>query len=148
MILVNVDNIFHELLFYSYAAFMLSIALSIGLWVFRDARARGSDQPVMWALVSGGFIPFGLCYYFYSRYRRKGLSQRGESPTTYDRLLAMWASAGFTVFAGQSVVLPPDIYLSIIGTYGLLVVLLPVMYLLVYCGTYRTILGWDSTSQR
>lgn len=103
--MINIFSIrsnIYQMLFYSYTEFMLSIALSIG-WVVRDARARGSNQPVAWALVSLMFVPFGLCYYFYSRYRREGLSQRVEPPTTYERLLAMWASAGFTAFVGNGV---------------------------------------------
>lgn len=127
----------------SYAVFGLSIMLSIGLWVFRDARARGSDQPFLWGIFSVLlFPPLGPLYYLYRRYRRASMSRRAEPPTKYDRFLAMWANAGTIAYLGGVSLSPPDIFAPIIYTYILLVVLLPIMYLLVYLGGYRSVLQW------
>lgn len=126
--------------FGSYAVFLLSVSLSIGLWVFRDARARRSDQPFQWAMVSVFlFPPLGPLYYLYKRYRRSGFDDRIEPPTKYDRFLAMWANASFIAYIGGPTFSSIDIGTSIIYTYIWLGVLLPIMYLLVYRGGYRTV---------
>jgi sec-independent protein translocase protein TatC len=125
----------------SYAVFGLSILLSIGLWVFRDARARESDQPFLWAIFSVLlFPPLGPLYYLYRRSRRAGIGCRSEPPTNYDRFLAMWVIAGNIAYFGGAFSSPPDVFVTIIYTYIFLGVLLPVMYLLVYRGGYRTVL--------
>jgi hypothetical protein len=123
----------------SYTVFLLSIMLSIGLWVFRDARARGSDQPFLWAMVSVFFFPpLGPLYYLYRRYRRAGFDDRTEPPTKSDRFLAMWANASFIAYVGAPIFSPIGVT-ALIYTYIWLGVLLPVMYLLVYRGGYRTV---------
>jgi hypothetical protein len=125
----------------SYAVFGLSILLSIGLWVFRDARARGSDQPFLWAMISVLlFPPLGTLYYLYRRYRREGIGCRAKPPTKYDRFLAMWVITGNVAYLGGAFSSPPDVFVAIIYTYIFLGILLPVMYLLVYRGGYRTVL--------
>jgi hypothetical protein len=122
-----------------FAVFWLSTALSVGLWVARDARARGSDQPVVWALASV-FTPFGLAYYLYRRYRRAGIGRRSSPPTTHERVLATWASASLASFLGSSVLAPPDPFTQILVAIALLGPLLPLTYVLVFRGAYRTVL--------
>lgn len=121
---------------------MLSMFLSVGVWVFRDARAHGNDQPSLWAIYSVVLYPFALLYYLYKHYRRASLDRRAEPPTKSDRFLAMWANASNIAFLGGFLLGKTDIGVVTIYTYILLGVLLPVMYLLVYRGGYRTVLGW------
>ncbi|MFC7071689.1 hypothetical protein ACFQJ7_09590 [Halovenus rubra] len=108
------------------------MVLSLGLWVIRDARARGSKQPYTWALVSV-FTPVGLPYYLYKRYRNAGLKKR-ETTTRLDRVLATWASASFGAFLLAAILTPPGPFSQI---RVMLIVFLPGMYLLVYRRKYR-----------
>jgi hypothetical protein len=120
--------------------YWLTMVGSLGAWVTRDARARGSDQPVSWALASV-FTPIGLPYYLYRRYRRAGFGER-ESPPTRDRILATWASATLGAFLAGAIFSPPDPLSQIRYTLGGFLVLLPSSYLLVYRGGYRRIRDW------
>ncbi len=134
-------SILVPLLVLSYAVFGLSILLSIGLCVFRDARARGNDHPFQWAIISVIlFPPIGPLYYLYKRYRKVNLGTRAEAPTEYDRFLSMWISTGTIAYLGGQFLSPIDPLAPIVYTYILLVVLLPIMYFLVYRGGYRTVL--------
>jgi hypothetical protein len=115
-----------------------STVLALGLWVARDARERGSDQPVVWALASV-FTPIGLPYYLWRRYRRSGLGDRAGPRSRTDRIVATWASAGLCAFLGGAVLAPPDPITQAVYGGGVLAVSLPLAYLLVYRGGYRTV---------
>lgn len=123
----------------SFAVFALlwvSMVLSIGLWVVRDARARGSGRPKLWALASV-FTPIGLPYYLYRRHRRAGLGDRAAPPTTVDRLAATWAAASLAAFFGGSLFAPPDPFSLLVYTLAFFVPALLAAYVLVYRGGYR-----------
>jgi hypothetical protein len=128
------------LFFAPYMVLFFTLPVLTGLWVFRDSRARGSDQPFFWGIGSALLSPFFPLYYLYRRYRRAGLGCRAESPTKYDRLLAMWVNASFIalIVGLRSGGIEPGLVVT--HTYVLLGVLLPIMYLLVYRGEYRTVL--------
>jgi len=121
------------------AVFWLSILLSIGLWVARDARARGSDQPLVWGLAAA-LTPFGLPYYLYRRYRRAGLGSRAGTPRA-DRFLGTWASASGAAFLASALLAPPDPFAQLLYALGAFGLLLPAAYLLVYRGGYRRLGG-------
>lgn len=123
----------------AFGAFVLlwaSMVLSLGLWVARDARARGSDWPILWAL-SSVFTPVGLPYYLFRRFRRNGLDERATPPTRLDRLLATWAVATLLASFGGSLLSPPDPVSQLLYTVGCLLATLPFAYLLLYRGGYR-----------
>ncbi|SDJ30272.1 hypothetical protein SAMN05216226_10242 [Halovenus aranensis] len=111
------------------------MVFSLGLWVIRDARTRGSKQPYTWALVSV-FTPIGLPYYLYKRYRNVGLEKR-ETTRRVDRVLATWASASLGAFLLAAVLTPPDPFSQIRVMLIVFLVFLPGAYLLVYRGKYR-----------
>jgi len=117
------------------AIFWLSMIVSLGLWVFRDSRARGSDQPLVWAFASV-FTPVGLPYYFYRRYRQAGLGTR-KGTTRSDRPLAVWASASVGAFLISAFLSPPDPFSQILYTLISFSILLPGAYLIVCRGGYR-----------
>lgn len=123
----------------AFGAFVLlwaSMVLAAGLWVARDARARGSDRPMLWSLASV-FTPVGLPYYLFRRFRRNGLGERASSPTRLDRLLATWTAATLAASFVGSVLSPPDPFSQLLYTLGTLCVTLPLAYLFLYCGGYR-----------
>lgn len=111
------------------------MVVSLGLWVTRDARARGSKQPLTWGFASV-FTPIGLPYYLYKRYRNAGLDER-ETTTRVDRVLAMWASASLAAFLLGVILSPPDPFSQIRVTLIVFLVFLPGAYLLIYRGKYR-----------
>jgi len=117
------------------AIFWFSMIVSLGLWVFRDSRARGSDQPLVWAFASV-FTPVGLPYYFYRRYRQAGLGTR-KVTTRADRRLAVWASASVSAFLMSALLSPPDPLSQILYTLISFSILLPSVYLFVYRGGYQ-----------
>ena len=133
-------DILETALLASYAGLGLSIPLSTGLWVFWDARARGSDQPYSWGIYLVLFHPFAPLYYLYKRYRRAGIDSRSEPPTKYNRFLAVWAPASFIAFAAGFLLVPWFVYIPVIYTYKLLAILIPIMHLLVYRSRYWTVL--------
>lgn len=120
------------------AAFWVSMTLSLAAWVARDAQARGSSQPTTWALAAV-FTPVGLPYYLYKRYRHPGLDRRYDPPTRRERAVATWASANLGALLGIGLFSPPDPYTQILLLPFVFVSLLPLAYLLMYRGTYRSL---------
>lgn len=115
-----------------------SVFLAVGLWVFRDARDRGTRRAAGLALASV-VVPFVLPYYLYRRSRSAGES-RSDPPAPVDRGLATWGAAGLAAIAVGAVFAPPDPFSQAIYALGSLVPVLPVAYLLVYRGWYRNLL--------
>lgn len=75
---------------------------SIGLWTYRDARARESGSPVLWAVgLVFALVLFPL--YFYLR-----RPERNTPPARLDRGLATLASSGVSAFLVGAVFSPPD----------------------------------------
>lgn len=134
------------LLFGPYIAIFFSSIILTGVWIFRDARARGSDQPLLWATNSMVLYPFVPLYYLYRRHRGAGLSRRSKSPPKYDQLLAMWVNAASLAHFGGLILSQPDVGVAVVTTYLFLVVLLPVMYILIYRGILWTMLERISSS--
>lgn len=126
-----------EVAFAVFALFWASMALSLDLWVFRGAGARGSSRPALWALASV-FTPVGLPYYLFRRFRRGGFGDRERPPTGRDRLLATWAAASLVAFGVGSVASPPDPFSQLLYTLGALCATLPLAYLLLYRGGRRS----------
>jgi len=119
------------------ALYLLSMAVSLSLWVIRDAKDRGSNIPYLWAFASI-LTPIGLPYYLYKRYRQAGLGER-ETVTKFDRLLATWASASVGAFLVSAFLGPPDPYSQIQILFGVFVVFLVSAYFLFYRGKYGKI---------
>lgn len=134
------------LFFGPYLAIFFSSIILTGVWIFRDARARGSDQPLLWATNSVVLHPFAPLYYLYRRHRGAGLNRRSKSPTKYDRFLSMWVTAAYLAHLGGLILSQPDIGVAVVNTYLYLVVLLPVMYLLIYREIFWTVLERISLS--
>src|SRR6056297_1703788 len=85
------------------AALVLATTVgSVGFWTYRDARARGSGSPVLWAVG----IVFGLVLFPLYLYRRR--PERTTPPTRLDRGLATLASSGVGAFLVGAVFSPPD----------------------------------------
>ncbi|EMA29282.1 DUF7534 family protein [Haloarcula japonica] len=102
---------------------------SIGLWTYRDARARESGSPVVWA-IGIVFALFILPYYLYRR------GTRAHPPERLDHGLMTLASAGVGAFVVGAVLGPPDPVTQLYYLPAAFAGLLPVAYLLVYRGGY------------
>lgn len=119
--------------------FLLTVQVSLMVWVYRDARARGSDRPGYWtALTIPPIGVLGFPRYLHHRHRRLG--DRAKPPTRLGRLLATVASAGLAAMLLGTVLTPPDPYSQITWLSVGFLALLPPAYVLVYRGTYRQIL--------
>jgi|GEM_PF-326931 len=86
---------------------ILVTMLSVGLWIARDASARGSDQPWIWALVCVT-TPVGLPYYFYLRFFGDGINSDRSPVTGRDRWIRVFGIAGLVALLVGSAVAPPD----------------------------------------
>ena len=121
------------------AAVWGSTLFALGLWVCRDADARGSSHPLLWGL-SSVLPPFGpavLLYYFFLRARSDRIGPRRTPATGLDRGLAAWAGAGLVAVAAGGLLAPPDpVTAGVYTSVAFLVCLLPA-YLLVYRGGDR-----------
>ncbi|WP_074654824.1 hypothetical protein [Haloarcula vallismortis] len=102
---------------------------SIGLWTYRDARARESRSPVLWAIG----IVFALLVFPYYLYRR---GSRTHPPERLDHVLVTLASAGVGAFVAGAVLSPPDPISQVYYLPTAFAGLLPAAYLLIYRGGY------------
>jgi len=104
---------------------------SIGLWTYRDARARESGSPVLWEVgLVFALVLFPL--YFYLR-----RPERNTPPARLDRGLATLASSGVSAFLVGAVFSPPDPITQASYLTVCYAVLLPLAFLLVYRGGSR-----------
>lgn len=86
---------------------MLAGAVTVGLWVTRDARARGSSMPRHWGLAAVA-TPVGLPYYLYLRARSSRLEPRDSPRTQTDLALRAIAAAVVTAMLVATLLAPPD----------------------------------------
>lgn len=128
-----------------FLALWLGLVASLGLWVYRDARARGSDSPVGWAISVGFLVIPMLPWYLY---RRRSLDGRHGADSTFDRLLRTWVTAGLTTFVVGSVVAPPDPFAHLIYWSAMLPVTLPLAYVFVSMGGFEWIRRWLGRGDR
>lgn len=124
-----------ELLVVAAAAYVASMAVSLGWWVARDARARDSASPLLWSLASV-LTPVGLPLYLFVRLRDVGFGGK-PSATRLDRLLATWASASLAAFLSGAFFAPPDPFSLVRYVFVSLALFLPFTYLLFARGGYR-----------
>lgn len=119
--------------------FFLAVQVSLLAWVYRDARARGTDRPWHWTtLATPPLGVVGLPWYLYRRHGH--LPDRIEPPARLDRLLATVVSAGLVAILLGPVLSPPDPFSQIVWLSVGFVALLPPAYVLVYRGAYRRLL--------
>lgn len=114
----------------------LSLAASLSLWTYRDARSRGSDSPAGWAIGVGVLAVPMLPWYLY---RRRSLDERQGADSTFDRLLRAWVTAILTTFIVGSVVSTPDPFRQLIYWGVALPVTLPLAYVFVARGGFAWI---------
>ena len=107
---------------------------SFGLWVARDAAARGSRGPALWGV--GTAVTAGLVgtYYLFARRR---LGERSHPPTRGERAARTVALAAVSAWVLASALAPPDPFTQIYYGVGLLAVTLPLAYVLDYRGGYH-----------
>lgn len=120
----------------------ISAAASLVGWVSHDARARGHDRPVLYALLVA-FVPFGVLYYLYWRYRGAGRG-RTTPAAKRERLYATWVCATLGSFVSGAVFAPPDPYSIVLFSLGSFVVVLPIAYLLIYREKYHELRMWKN----
>jgi len=94
-------------------------------WVYQDARARESDHPVWWA-VTVAVVPLALIAYVSYRNERVAPQSDAERLTLAVLLALLSAMMAGTVFS------PPDVFAQPRNTFGALLFLLPLFYLIVY----------------
>jgi hypothetical protein len=102
---------------------------SIGLWTYRDARARESGSPVLWAIG----VVFALLILPYDLYRR---GTRTHPPEQLDHGLMTLASAGVGAFIVGAALAPPDPVTQLYYLPAAFAGLLPVAYPIVHRGGY------------
>jgi len=83
------------------------IAVSIALWIARDASARGSDRPRIWAIASVT-TPIGLPYYFYQRFVGDGISDDRPPATGRERWIQTLGIASLGAVLVGTMLAPPD----------------------------------------
>ncbi|WP_436929727.1 hypothetical protein [Halosimplex halobium] len=107
------------------AAFPALTWVTLVAWVYLDAVAREADHPVGSTLAVAAFPPALVGYVAYRPERTAPQSDRERLALTV--LLALLAAmmAG-TVFS------PPDVFAQPRNTFGALLALLPLFYLIVY----------------
>lgn len=120
---------------------VLSAMVSLAGWVSLDARARGSDRPGVWAVLT---LPplslIGLPWYLF--YGRARLGERTASPARLERLIGTWTTAALGALLLGTLVSPPDPLTQTRYIPVAFLVTLPVGYLVVYRGTYTAVIEW------
>ena len=119
--------------FAAVAAQYLLVLGSLGLWVARDADARGSRHVLLWGLssaVTGGLV--GLVYYV----GRSDVGERTRPPTRGERLARTVVLAALPAWVLSATLAPLDPFTQALYGPGLLVVTLPLAYVLDYRGGY------------
>lgn|GEM_PF-2010973 len=99
--------------------------LTLGSWIYLDARARDSDHPVRWAIEVALVPPLVLAYVRYRGERTRPQSDRERLALTLLLALLMAMMAG-------TVLSPPDVFAAPRDTFGAFLVLLPLFYWLIY----------------
>ena len=99
--------------------------LTLVVWVYQDARARGSDRPVL-AAAGVALVPPALVVYVYHRPERTQFQSDAERLTLSVLLALLSAMMAGTVFS------PPDVFAQPRNTFGALLFMLPLFYLIVY----------------
>jgi peptidoglycan/LPS O-acetylase OafA/YrhL len=117
--------------------YLLAIG-SFGVWVARDAAARGNRRATLWGV--GTAVTAGLvgAYYLFVRAR---LDDRTHPPTRDERAARAVALAAVSAWVLASVFSPPDPSTQVFYGVGLLAVTLPLGYLLDYRGGYDRLRG-------
>ncbi|WP_135362833.1 hypothetical protein [Halosimplex halophilum] len=107
------------------AAFPALTWVALVTWVYLDAVARAADHPVGSTLAVAAFPPALVAYVHYRPERTAPQSDRERLALTV--LLALLAA----MMAG-TVLSPPDVFAQPRNTFGALLALLPLFYLIVY----------------
>ncbi|WP_415382804.1 hypothetical protein [Halosimplex sp. TS25] len=97
------------------------------VWVYQDARARGSDHPAGSAVAVAVFPPLLVAYVYYR-------SDRSQPQSDRERLTLTALLALLSAMLAGSVFAPPDVFAQPRNTFGALLVTFPLFYLLVYRG--------------
>ena len=119
----------HRLAFAAVAVHLALMLGALGLWVARDAYARGSRHVALWGLAAaftGGLV--GLVYLFV----RSDVGERTCPPTRGERAARAVALATLSAWVLASVFSPPDPFTQVYYGFGLLAVTLPLAYVLDY----------------
>lgn len=122
-----------------FSAVVVTTALTAGIWVSRDAEARGSSIPNLWGLAS--VLGPGLVLYPGVLLVSGKFGERRSPPEATDRAAGTWTVAGVAAVLVGAVLSPPDPIAVAFGGLATFAVALPVAYLLVFRRGYRRILG-------
>lgn len=117
----------------------LTTALAAGLWVSRDAQARGSSIPYLWGFVA--VLGPGIVLYGPAVLLGVGLGERRSPPDATDRALGTWLVAGVTAILVGTLRSPPDPFTMAYRGLAAFAVALVLAYLLVFRRGYRRVLG-------
>ncbi|QLH84255.1 hypothetical protein [Halosimplex pelagicum] len=107
------------------AAFPALTWVTLVVWVYLDAVARGSDHPVR-STATVAVFPLALVAYVYYRPERTSPQSDRERLALTVLLALLAAMMAGTVFS------PPDVFAQPRNTFGALLALLPLFYLIVY----------------
>ncbi|WP_330630332.1 hypothetical protein [Halocatena halophila] len=111
---------------------ILCSGVCVSRWVSHDVAARGQPHPERWGSVFFFFAPFGLVYLLV----RHRLGPRNQPPSRRERLLGTLGLPPVTALLVGTTVLPPDPFVQVFYTPGIVLALLPISYLLVWHGGY------------
>ena len=127
------STVVHRVAFAAVAVHFALMLGSLGLWVARDADARGSRDATLWGLATaftGGFA--GLVYLFV----RSNIGERTHPPTRGEHAARAVALATLSAWVLASVFSPPDPLTQMYYAFGLLAVTLPLAYVFDYRNGY------------
>lgn len=83
---------------------LLSVGLAIGGWAALDARSRGSQHPILWAVF--GPLSVVLLFYYVGFWRRH--HDRESPPSQWEWRAAIVGVVGLGTLIGTALVFPSD----------------------------------------
>jgi len=116
----------------TFLAYLVGL-LTIGYWVFRDARERGSDGSSSWAIAAALFPLMLVVYVFY----RSRIGERGQHADQRERAAGSYIVGFLLAFVSGALLSPPDPFSQLLWFVGALPVGLLVGYLLVWQDGWR-----------
>lgn len=116
------------LFFGTYAAWLVGVVAYVG-WIYRDAAARGSENPFRWGVGALLFGPLVLLAYLP---KRRGLGARPEPPSRVTKAFASVGAGLWVSFVLGAFFAPPDPFTQVLYAAGSLVVTAPLAYVLIF----------------